>query len=223
MELMYHFIVHSIAVGFYNVKWLGTGGGGVTSYNGTTWKIYSTEDGLAGNDVRAIAVDFYNVKWFATGGGGVTRFDGTTWTTYTTEDGLVDNDVRAIAVDFDNVKWFATENGVSSFDERPFSVENHRDMPAVMEIKGNFPNPFNPSTTIQYAIPEGKSSHVKLNIYDLRGALVRTLVNQVINPGFHSVVWDGIDKKGNEVSSGVYIYRIQAGGFSKTNKMLLIR
>ena len=97
------------------------------------------------------------------------------------------------------------------------------DTPAVIEIFRNYPNPFNPSTTIKFAIYEDESFHVKLNVYDLRGALVRTLVNQVINPGIHSIVWDGIDKTGNKVSSGVYIYWIQAGRFSKTNRMLLIR
>jgi len=147
-----------------------------------------------------------------------------TWTTYTTEDGLANNWIWSIAVDDDNVKWFGTfGGGVSSFDEMTDSVENDRDMPAFMDIRGNYPNPFNPSTTLQYAIPEGKSFHVKLNVYDLRGALVRTLVNQVINPGIHSVVWDGTDTSGKNVSSGVYLYRIQAGRFSKTNKMLLMR
>jgi len=96
-------------------------------------------------------------------------------------------------------------------------------LPRKFSLSQNSPNPFNPSTTIQYSIPEGKSVKVRLNVYDLRGALVRTLVNQVINSGIHSVVWDGIDTTGNRVSSGVYIYRIQAGRFSKTNKMLLIR
>ena len=130
----------------------------------------------------------------------------------------------SIAVDADNVKWFGTwGDGVSSFGEMPVSVKNQQDILAVMDIRGNYPNPFNPVTTIQYAIPAGTSEYVSLEIYDLRGALVRTLVNQVINPGIHSVVRDGIDKTGNKVSSGVYIYKIQAGRFTKSNKMLLIR
>jgi len=188
-----------------------------------TWTTYTEAEGLVNNYVGAIAVGTDNVKWFGTGNG-VSSFDGTTWTTFTTDDGLVGNYIRAIAVDADNVKWFGVYGvGVSRFGEIPVSVENPQNIPAVIDIRENFPNPFNPSTTLQYAIPEGTSFHVKLNVYDVRGALVRTLVNQIINPGIHSVLWDGTDQTGNKVSSGVYLYRIQAGRFSKTNKMLLIR
>jgi len=214
--------VSSITVDGDNIKWFGTEIG-VSSFDGTTWTTRTIEDLRLSNSVYAIAVDTDDVKWFGEFGQGVWSFDGTTWKAYTTEDGLVNLHIWSIAVDAVNVKWFATSGGVSSFDIGAISVENSRYMPAVMDIRGNYPNPFNPSTTIQYALPEGKSFHVKLNVYDIRGALVRTLVNQVINPGIHSVVWDGIDQTGNEVSSGIYIYRIQAGKFSKTNKMLLMR
>jgi len=131
------------------------------------------------------------------------------------------NAIIGAALDDDN-----GNNSGSSYvySDNNVGIEKEKShIPTEFTLYQNSPNPFNPSTTLQYAIPEGNSFHIKLNVYDLRGAQVRTLVNQVVNPGIHSVVWDGIDTTGNEVSSGVYLYRIQAGRFSKTNKMLLIR
>ncbi|MCK5347521.1 MAG: T9SS type A sorting domain-containing protein, partial [Candidatus Heimdallarchaeota archaeon] len=85
----------------------------------------------------------------------------------------------------------------------------------------NFPNPFNPTTTIQYEIP--KECHVELIIYDILGRKINTLQNDVLNPGLYKSVWDGIDDAGNHVSSGIYIYQIQAGESKKSNKMMLMR
>ncbi|HDY88308.1 MAG TPA: T9SS type A sorting domain-containing protein [bacterium] len=167
------------------------------------------------NFIWSVAVDPYNVKWFGTKGG-VSSFDGSTWTTYTTEDGLVDNDVTAIAVDADNVKWFGTRNGVSSFNERPDSVEKLQDIPAVMDIQGNFPNPFNPRTTISFSIPE--KNYVTLSVYDITGQKVATLIDKHMSAGSHSVRFDGSD-----FASGVYLYRLESEGFSKKGKMLLMK
>jgi Tol biopolymer transport system component len=90
-------------------------------------------------------------------------------------------------------------------------------------LSQNSPNPFNPSTTIEYAIPVGISGQVCIGVYDLRGALVRTLVNEFRGSGVHSVVWDGVDNKGDAVSSGIYIYRLQIGEYIKSNRMTLVR
>ena len=96
-------------------------------------------------------------------------------------------------------------------------------LPQKFSLSQNYPNPFNPLTSIEFAIPAGISEHVRLNIYDLRGALVRTLVDKVYNPGVHSALWDGTDETGNKVSSGVYIYMLRAGEFTNSKKMLFVR
>ena len=164
--------VWSIAVDIDNVKWFGTKRGGVSSFDGTTWTTYTTEDGLASVDVRAIVVDHDNIKWFGTWEGGVSSFDGAIWTTYTTEDGLVNNFVHAIAIDTDDVKWFGTDGGgVSSFENGPVSVENDLDIPSLMDIRGNFPNPFNSQTTIQYELPI--PSKVTITIFNVVGQQVQ--------------------------------------------------
>jgi hypothetical protein len=101
------------------------------------------------------------------------------------------------------------------------AVEN--DIPNGFSLSANSPNPFNPLTTITYTVPANITDNVSLNIYDIRGALIRTLVNEVGSPGVHSVVWDSIDNNGNAVSSGVYIYRLQAGEIFLSNRMILVR
>lgn len=110
--------VRAIAVDADNVKWFGTHNSGVSSFDGTEWKTYTSKDWIGydiGYDfVLAIAVDADNVKWFGTYNG-VASFDGTIWKTYTAKDGLVLNYVSSVSVDADNVKWFGTYGwGVSS-------------------------------------------------------------------------------------------------------------
>jgi|GEM_PF-3451243 len=93
--------------------------------------------------------------------------------------------------------------------------------PAVYSLSQNFPNPFNPSTTIRYALPE--RSTVRLTIYNMLGKEVRTLVNTVEDAGYKSIIWDGLDQHGRLISTGVYIYKIQAGNFTQTRKMVFMK
>ncbi|MCK4297054.1 MAG: T9SS type A sorting domain-containing protein, partial [Candidatus Marinimicrobia bacterium] len=80
----------------------------------------------------------------------------------------------------------------------------------------NYPNPFNPTTTIRYSLPN--SGLVSIDVYNLVGQRVETLVNEKKSAGSHKVVWDGKDSP-----SGIYFYRIQAGDFSQTKKMVLMK
>jgi hypothetical protein len=83
----------------------------------------------------------------------------------------------------------------------------------------NYPNPFNPTTTIKYTLPFGvnsESSIVKIKIFDLLGREIETLVNEIQKPGNYEIEWNAADKP-----SGVYFYRLQAGGLSETRKMIL--
>jgi len=89
----------------------------------------------------------------------------------------------------------------------------------VTSLKGCYPNPFNPTTTISFCIKE--KTPVELVIYNILGQKVRTLVNQPLEPGEHSVVWNGTDNKGRSVASGIYFYRMKAGNYSETKKMVL--
>ena len=103
--------------------------------------------------------------------------------------------------------------------EAPSSVEN--DIPVAFELNQNFPNPFNPTTAINFAIPE--NSNVDLKIYDILGRHVRTLASGNYQAGNYSVIWDATDMSGHKVSAGVYFYRIEAGNHRSTKRMLLLK
>ena len=94
-------------------------------------------------------------------------------------------------------------------------------IPESYHLSQNYPNPFNPITIIQYDIPE--EGYIQLVIYDLLGRTVRTLVNKKVLPGYKSIKWDGKNDNGSLVTSGVYFYMIQAGNFSKTKKMIILK
>lgn len=89
------------------------------------------------------------------------------------------------------------------------------------ELLGNTPNPFNPETIIYYNIKE--STPLKINIYDMKGQLVKTLIDEVKTPGHYKVVWDGKDNHNQPVSSGVFFYQMQCKNYSCTKKMLLLK
>ncbi len=94
-------------------------------------------------------------------------------------------------------------------------------IPQAFKLYPNYPNPFNPSTVIRYQL--AVNSMVTLKIYNALGQEVRTLVNERQSAGFKQVMWDGKDQRGHSVSSGIYIYRIQAGSMLQAKKMTLIR
>ncbi len=94
-------------------------------------------------------------------------------------------------------------------------------LPSVYCLAQNYPNPFNPMTTIKYQL--AMTGNVQLVIYDLLGRQVRLLSDDVQTQGWHAQVWDGKDASGHLVSSGMYLYRLKAGTFSKTMKMLYLR
>lgn len=88
-------------------------------------------------------------------------------------------------------------------------------------LQTNYPNPFNPVTTIAYSIKD--NAPVQLEVYNLKGQLVKTLVDQIQTSGQHSVIWNGTDNSGKTVGSGVYYYRLRSGRFSSTRKMVLMK
>lgn len=99
-------------------------------------------------------------------------------------------------------------------------------LPVNFELVQNYPNPFNPTTNIEFRIPPGGRSEfgfIELAIYDISGRLVKTLVSENRVAGSYSVQWDGSNDLGQKVSSGIYIYRLQAGNFVRARKMVLLK
>ena len=100
------------------------------------------------------------------------------------------------------------------------SVENDI-TPISFRLHQNYPNPFNPVTTLRYYLPE--NGLVNITIYDMLGNIINQLVNEAQNSGYKSIQWDATNYQGQPVSAGVYIYRIEAGDFRQTKKMILLK
>lgn len=111
---------------------------------------------------------------------------------------------------YSDTLWFTT-----------LKTESDDRIPNTFQLAANYPNPFNPTTTIRYALPE--AGMVRLVIYDIAGRPVRTLVHSQQAAGYRSVVWDGCDDDGKILGSGMYIYRLQANDFTDTKKMVLMK
>jgi len=113
--------------------------------------------------------------------------------------------------------------------EEQFYLISYRDQEDAVEnvasvkttLNGNYPNPFNPSTTIHYSL--GEAGNVKISLYNIKGQLVRVLINETKEAGHHTVVWNGDDSRAKKVSSGIYFYRMETKASSYVKKMLLIK
>jgi len=126
------------------------------------------------------------------------------------------SDFQILIMD-ENANWgFSDEFTITSLDSEDNIV-------LVMSNKliGNYPNPFNPETTIKYSINE--DSNVQIEIYNIRGQKVKTLIDDFRDAGYHQLIWNGIDNRNKPVSSGLYFYRLKSNSFSQIRKMLLLK
>lgn len=93
--------------------------------------------------------------------------------------------------------------------------------PVMTALKGNYPNPFNPETSIRFSLKD--AGRVKIAVYNLKGQMVRKLIDRELDSGFHSVVWDGRDESGKNVASGIYFYRMESDSYTANRKMMLMK
>lgn len=115
-----------------------------------------------------------------------------------------------------------TADQTTQLDFTILPVANADDlMVTATKLQGNYPNPFNPNTTISYDVKD--ASEVFLAIYNVKGQLIRSLVNEAKSTGHHTVAWDGRDQNGNVVGSGIYQYVMKAGRYHETRRMTLIK
>ncbi|MFC1550397.1 FlgD immunoglobulin-like domain containing protein [Candidatus Neomarinimicrobiota bacterium] len=110
---------------------------------------------------------------------------------------------------------------VSGTPETLLGVDDVQQLPEAYALEPNYPNPFNPTTTIRYNLPE--AAQVRIMIYDMLGREVRSLVNGYVQAGYQSIMWDATDNGGRPVSGGVYIYSIQSDRFNANRKMILLK
>jgi hypothetical protein len=99
-------------------------------------------------------------------------------------------------------------------------------LPTTFELHQNYPNPFNPTTRIDFDIGhsgDGEIQNVRLDVFNILGRRITTLVNEPLSPGRHSVTWDATDYVGSKVATGIYLYRLEVGDEHQTKKMLLLK
>ncbi|HSR18152.1 MAG TPA: T9SS type A sorting domain-containing protein, partial [Ignavibacteriaceae bacterium] len=137
------------------------------------------------------------------------------WQSFTEQDGLISNNIFDLKVDRDNNLWIATDKGVSYLITQPTSVHQKEKIDYQIKL-ANYPNPFNPVTKIDYTIP--KSGNVKLEVFDNLGSLIKVLVDKTQNAGKYQVLFGG-----DNIPSGIYLYRLTTERSSITKKMVLIR
>ena len=100
-------------------------------------------------------------------------------------------------------------------------IELDAQLPHTLVLYPNYPNPFNPVTTLRYDLPE--QTHVNITVYDMLGRQVKTLINHTQDAGYKSVIWNATNDYGKPVSAGIYLYQIQAGEYISTKKMVLLK
>ena len=112
---------------------------------------------------------------------------------------------------YDNVSVATTEG-----DLKPVVAQ-----PRAYVLHDNYPNPFNPETTISFLVPQ--PAPVKIDIYNVMGQQIATLLNSTVETGYHEATWNGTDRSGKRVADGVYFYRMEADGYVQSRKMLLLK
>ncbi len=115
---------------------------------------------------------------------------------------------------------------LSEVDEEKMDEIESELLPTEFGLSQNYPNPFNPTTTINFQIPEldgAQNTSTTLKIYDIRGRLIRTLLDEKRPPGFYSEFWDGMSDNGDKVSSGIYFYGLKTESYVSSRKMIIIK
>ena len=197
--------------------------------------LFSPEDNT--NDTDIIIV----LKWLQSLNANNYHLQVSTDPNFATEKTIIDiNDLSAYSYNVENLeyntKYYWRVNAINQFGESDWSqiwdfmtsespiisVKELGDgIPNKFSLSQNYPNPFNPETNIKYELP--KAIKVRLTIYNIQGSRVATLVDKIRPAGFYSSQWDGKDDLGRKVASGVYIYRLKAGEFVQSKKLLLLK
>ena len=145
--------------------------------------------------------------------------------------GLVNINERKVLLNFLDHEEVIPNNKNSVYDlkiivgdqeyVKSMSQEILSSIPEEFSLGQNYPNPFNPITQMEYSLPQ--SSKVVISVYNVLGQEIKTLVNKEQDYGYHSVSWDGTDRLGKSVASGVYFTQMRSDGFSQSKKMLLLK
>jgi len=217
-------VILSLAFDEDGVLWCGTGDG-VASFDGRSWTVYSARTRynlLDGRSIFSIDIDEDGVKWFGSIVG-VWRYDGETWQSFSRRESGLEKDVyvRALHTDTAGKKWIGSRGALTSLTMAQAPKLRKTAVPNQTVIFNNYPNPFNPDTTIEFVIPENSS--VTVYIYNVTGQKIRNLITENLTAGKHVVVWDGRNDAGSTLSSGVYFVRLETVSGVLSHRIMLMR
>ncbi len=189
---------------------------GAPFWGGIEGYVYE-EDGETPLDIAKITVDGVQFPEWS---------DSTGWFRILTGPGTFTLNIERMHYDDQQVSGIVVEQGSPTYQNVTMQGLEAHDYDNLIQkytitIEQNSPNPFNPTTTISYSIPA--DSRVVLNVYNIKGQLVKRLVDEHIERGQHQAIWNGNDETGKRVSSGVYLYRLESCGKKITKKCLLLK
>jgi hypothetical protein len=194
-----------------------------TTDGGASWKFLKvTDDKGWGNDIEFVPGDPSKVWYTSYEGMFFSSDTGSTWVKQSFDSASVKGrDIKLVA---GNIGWFGcdskavyrTTQSAVVFNLQTSVNRSAQALPASFALNQNFPNPFNPSTTISFALPA--RSHVTLDIFDLMGRHVASILSEELSAGLHSRQWNAAG-----FPSGMYFYRLQAGAYTETKRLLLLR
>lgn len=210
--------IESLEISRDNVLFAGSDGGVFRSVDdGDTWEAVH-DSVLEGKNIRALVSNSNFALFAGTHESGVFRSlnHGATWESVS--EGLTNLDVHALVITHEDVQFAATVGGGVFRRDAATDVANEEEatVPAEFELAANYPNPFNPSTRISYALPE--QAAVNLSVFDVTGRLVKVLVDASQPAGSYNVNFDAAT-----LPSGIYFYRLKTSQFSESRQMVLLR
>ena len=196
---------------------------GLYSFDGELWQFHTRCEGAIdcmGITLFDLTIGTGNTIWCATRYG-LNSFDGQSWRIYSSSSGWPVTEITNVYIDKGNVMWFASADGITLFDSSVVPVEEDTVIPESIDVKGNYPNPFNANTTIVFTLPQ--ELYITVTMYNIMGQKVRTLASGSRIAGIHNISWDGCDNSGQHVSSGIYFYKIESQNHVKSGRMLLLK
>lgn len=190
-----------------------TSGAFLSNDQGANWTSISS---IAGRDVACFALDNPSMYFAGTSDRGVfvSTDRGLSW--HPANNGLPDSSILSFAIDQNGTLHAGTSKGMYSSTSITNRIDNNHKVPSTFSLLQNYPNPFNPATVITYQLAANRV--VTLKVYDVLGRLVNTLIDEHQTAGAHSVTFNG-----NNLPSGIYFYRLQAGNYVETKKMILLK
>jgi hypothetical protein len=225
--------INCIAVDSLNYVWVGTDNG-MARFNGSTWTVYnSSNSALPHNIVKAIGIDASGVKWISSGRYDATinsissklvRLAGNSWTVFPSAIPK-GRSFDLISIDSFGNKWMASQSDIIGLIMYYEGVVQNEDSyiqtPADRFMLGNYPNPFASQTNITFKLE--KAGQVELNIYNIKGQLVKTLCHEVLSKGQQELVWDGTDKQNRTAAKGLYLCSLNTRDGSSTRKLIKLK